>query len=204
MKKLIAMMALMMCFVGIGFAQEKFATYDNTYINKTYDISIDVENDDKFTLYINAMSVDGIHETGGFMINEKEYQKFIDALQSASLKYQEWDSIARLNNVVELNKKMTDIKCKAGGYFLYYDEWKFQFFLIPTFSFLILESNNEIKRLLIVGSGQMTASSNQYMDVDGVMLVFSSIVEIQDFINLISISKINEFKNQPKKEDLFK
>ncbi len=204
MKKLITMMALMMCFVGIGFAQEKFATYDNTYINKTYDISINVENDDKFTLYINAMSVDEIHETGGFMINEKEYQKFIDALQSASLKYQEWDSIARLNNVVELNKKMTDIKCKAGGYFLYYDEWKFQFFLIPTFSFLILESNNEIKRLLIVGSGQMTASSNQYMDVDGVMLVFSSIVEIQDFINLISISKINEFKNQPKKEDLFK
>jgi len=185
MKKLITMMALMMCFVGIGFAQEKFATYDNTYINKTYDISINVENDDKFTLYINAMSVDEIHETGGFMINEKEYQKFIDALQSASLKYQEWDSIARLNNVVELNKKMTDIKCKAGGYFLYYDEWKFQFFLIPTFSFLILESNNEIKRLLIVGSGQMTASSNQYMDVDGVMLVFSSIVEIQDFINLI-------------------
>lgn len=204
MKKLIMMMAIMMCFVGIGFAQEKFATYDNTYINKTYDISINVENDDKFTLYINAMSVDEIHETGGFMINEKEYQKFIDALQSASLKYQEWDSIARLNNVVELNKKMTDIKCKAGGYFLYYDEWKFQFFLIPTFSFLILESNNEIKRLLIVGSGQMTASSNQYMDVDGVMLVFSSIVEIQDFINLISISKINEFKNQPKKEDLFK
>lgn len=204
MKKLIMMMALMMCFMGIGFAQEKFATYDNTYINKTYDISIDVENDDKFTLYINAMSIDGIHETGGFMINEKEYQKFIDALQSASLKYQEWDSIARLNNVVELNKKMTDIKCKAGGYFLYYDEWKFQFFLIPTFSFLILESNNEIKRLLIVGSGQMTASSNQYMDVDGVMLVFSSIIEIQDFINLISISKINEFKNQPKKEDLFK
>ena len=42
------------------------------------------------------------------------------------------------------------------------------------------------------------------MKVDGFVLVFSSVNEIDNFTNEISTQKINEFINKPKSKDLFK
>ena len=184
-------------------AQEKFTTYDNIYAKKTYDIQLSSKDNDKFTLYIDAMSLDNMHETGGFMVDEKKYQGFIDALKEAKIKYQDWEQTAKANNVKELDKQM-EIKSKVAGYFLYGGDWHFQYLVNLTFNFKILESDGEVKNLLIVRSGKMQSSSNQFMDVDGFVLVFSNTNEIQEFIDSISLEKIKEFKNKPKAEDLFK
>ena len=184
-------------------AQDKFTTYDNSYAKKTYDIQISLKDNDKFTFYIEAMSLDKLHEKGGFMVDDKKYQGFIDALNEAKSKYQEWEQTAKSNSVKELDKEMP-IKSKVAGYFLYGSDWHFQYIVNLTFDFKILESDGEIKYLLIVRSGKMQSSSNQFMDVDGVVLIFTSANEIQEFVDSISLNKINEFKNKPKSEDLFK
>jgi hypothetical protein len=190
--------------IGLNLkAQEKFTTYDNIYAKKTYDILLSSKDNDKFKLFIDAMSLDKLHETGGFIVDDEKYQGFIDALNEAKIKYQEWEQIAKVNNVKELDKEMP-IKSSVAGYFLYGDDWQFQFHVNLTFDFKILESDGEIKNLLIVRSGKMQSSSNQFMEVDGFVLVFSSAKEIQDFVDSISLEKIKEFKNKPKSEDLFK
>lgn len=184
-------------------AQEKFSTYDNTYAGKSYEIQVSAKNNEKFTLYIDAMSLDRIHEKGGISIDQKNHQDFLNALTEAKLKYEEWVKTAKDNNVKEFDKTMT-IKSKAGGYFLYGSKWNFQFLVNLKFDFKILESKGETKYLLLIRTGELQSSSNQFMKVDGFVLVFSSSKEIDDFVNAISTEKITEFLNKPKKDDLFK
>ncbi|NBV91055.1 MAG: hypothetical protein EBR91_02665, partial [Flavobacteriia bacterium] len=95
-------------------------------------------------------------------------------------------------------------KSKVVGYFLYGNEWNFQFLVNLKFDFKILESKGEIKYLLLVKTGELQSSSNEFMKVDGFVLVFSSSKEIDDFTSIISTEKITAFLNKPKNEDLFK
>jgi len=183
-------------------AQEKFGTYDNSYANSTYDLKI-ANSKNKFSLYIHAMSLDDTHKKGGILIEEINHPEFVKSLTDAKLKYQEWLKTAKENNVKELTKKML-IQSKADGFFLYGSEWNFQFSLDLSYEFKILELKGEIKNLLIIRTGELTSSSNKYMKVDGFVLVFSNLKEIDDFINKISAAKITEYLNKPKKEDLFK
>ena len=184
-------------------AQEKFTTYDNTYAGKSYEIQISAKEKDKFTLYIDALSLDGMHDKGGIFIEQKNHQDFLNALLEAKQKYEEWEKTAKENNVKELDKTMT-IKSKAGGYFLYGSEWNFQFLVNLKFDFKILESKGETKYLLLIRTGELQSSSNQFMKVDDFVLVFSSSKEIDDFMAAISTEKITELLNKPKKDALFK
>lgn len=184
-------------------AQDKFSSYDNTYEGKSYEIQISSKEKDKYKLYINAMSLDKIHTEGGVFIDQSKNQDFLNALAEAKLKYEEWIKTAKENNIKELDKTMT-IKSKVGGYFLYGSDWNFQFLVNLKFDFKILESKGETKYLLLVRTGELQSSSNQFMKVDGFVLVFSSSKEIDDFMTIISPEKITEFLNKPKNEDLFK
>lgn len=184
-------------------AQEKFTTYDNTYSEKTYDIQISSKEKEKFSLYIDAMSLDSSHEKGGITIDQKQHLDFLNAIVEAKVKYEEWVKTAKENNVKELSKTMT-IKSKAGGYFLYGSKWNFQYLVNLKYDFKIIESKGETKYLLLIKTGELQSSSNQFMKVDGFVFVFSSTKEIDDFTTAISIEKITEFINKPKKEALFK
>jgi hypothetical protein len=204
--KQLMMIALMMCSTLISFeghSQEKFTTYNNKYGgNETYNIQISSKDKDKFTLYIDAMSLDRLHSKGGMMIDEKQHQEFLNAISESKIKYEEWVKTAKENNIKELDKSMT-VKSKVSGYFLYGD-WNFQYVVNLTFDFKVLESKGELKYLLIIRTGELQSSSNQFMKVDGFVLVFSSVNEIDNFTNEISTQKINEFINKPKSKDLFK
>jgi len=198
---------LTICFFALiavkSNAQEKFTSYDNTYGGKTYEIQIDAKEKEKFSLYIDAMSLDRTHEKGGITIDQKQHQDFLNAIAEAKSKYEEWVKIAKENNVKELDKTMT-IKSKAGGYFLYGSKWNFQFLVNLKFDFKILESKGEIKYLLLIRTGELQSSSNQFMKVDGIALVFSSTKEMDEFTTAISTEKITEFVSKPKKDALFK
>ena len=201
LKKLLIIVQLF-CSMNL-FAQEKFSEYDNSYIGERFEIQLSAKEQDKFTLYIDAMSLDKLHSKGGIRVEEKNYSEFIEALSQARIKYEEWVATAKENNVKELVKAMT-IKSRAGGYFLYGSEWNFQFSVNLQFDFKILESNGETKYLLLIRTGELQSSSNQFMKVDGFVLVFTNAKEIDDFIGSISADKISAFQNKPKKEDLFK
>ena len=201
LKKLLIIVQLF-CSMNL-FAQEKFSEYDNSYIGERFEIQLSAKEQDKFTLYIDAMSLDKLHSKGGIRVEEKNHSEFIEALSQARIKYEEWVATAKENNVKELVKAMT-IKSRAGGYFLYGSEWNFQFSVNLQFDFKILESNGETKYLLLIRTGELQSSSNQFMKVDGFVLVFTNAKEIDDFIGSISADKISAFQNKPKKEDLFK
>ena len=202
MKKLIVMIMTLICAVSLN-AQEKFNTYENQYNGKTYDISVGFNDKGTFDLYIDALSLDDSHETGGIIINTKRYEDFLIALRESKIKFQEWSEIANKNNVTDLEKTMS-MTVKSSAYFLYGRDWQFDFLVPLQFDFRVLEIEKSIKHYLIIRTNELTSSSNQYMQVDGFILVFESITDIDNFINVISIEKINEFKNKPKTEEMFK
>jgi hypothetical protein len=184
-------------------AQEKFANYESSYFSKVYDIQISLKENDDFSLWFDAFSFDKLHKDGGVKIKKDNYQNFTTAMQEAKIKYEEWLKTAKENNIKELTKNMT-MSSLCDGYFLYGTKWNFQFDVKLRFEFRILESNGIVKNLLLVKTGELKSSSNEFMTVDGFVLVFSSTKEIDDFISVISIEKISAFQNKPKKEELFK
>jgi len=183
-----------------SYAQEKLTTYDNTYIGKTYDIQLSLEQED---LYIDAMSLDELYDKGGIRIKKNQHQDFLNAMAEAKTKYKEWVKTAKENNVRELNKSM-DIKSEVGSYFFYGNQWKFQLSVNLTFDFEILENEGELTYLLTIRTGELKSSSNEHLKVDGFLLVFSSVDEIDAFTNKISRQKIKAFIAKPKEKDLFK
>ena len=201
MKNLKMMMTLMMCsaMTIITFSQEKYTSYDNVYSGSKYDVQISSKDSTSYKLYVDMMSLDKLSKSGGVMLDENAHEKFISTLLEAQIKYEEWIKTANVNNVTELDKTMT-LRTKVSGYFLYGSKWNFQFVVNLTFDFKIIDG----KSLLIVRTGKMTSSSNQFMTNDGFVFVFSSTEEITEFLDVLSKDKITEFITKPKAVDLFK
>ncbi len=184
------------------FAQKKYSTYTNDYLDKDFNIDIQPETDNKFCLYIDVFSLDNTWDKVGIMVNQKQLLKFIEALDSAKVKYNEWKNVAISNNVKKLSKNM-EIKCKVDTYFSY-GKWHFNNNIKLNFGFGIFEHKEKIIYMLSVNTGQLVSSSNQYMKVDGGLLTFTSLKEIDSFIELISPKIINEFLKKPNSDNLFK
>lgn len=184
------------------YSQENFSTYRNEYTKATYNIQIAKNKDNTFRLYIDAMSLDKSNPKGGIIIDEKDYNNFVNYLIKSKDKYKEWTETAKSNNVKELDKIMT-YKCHANSYFMYGKEWQFAFDIQLKSHFMVLEVV-DVKYLLLIKTGQLVSSSNQFMKVSDFMIVFENTDEIDKFLNTIQLSKIKEFMLQPDKKDLFK
>jgi len=200
MKKLIIPLLMLVCFQGYG--QEKFSTYENNYIFKTYNIRISTEENEKFRLWIDAMSFDKLHDKGGISIDSSKYKAFIESVNQAKVKYVEWIKTAKDNNVKEVAKPM-DISCSVDAYF-YYGDVQFQFNDPLDFEFKIISIKDITKYLLTINTGELQSSNNQFMKVDGLALVFTSVNDIDKFLDNISFQKINNYLTKPKAKDLFK
>lgn len=201
MKNLIIISAMLLSYLTIQ-AQDKYAVYDNSYSGKEYSILISDKGDGKYSLYIDAMGLDAMRQKGGFLISEKQLPDFISAINQSKVKYEEWVNTAKENNVTELKKDIA-VKCKSGGYFLYGD-WNFQHVVNLSFYFKIVTISGSVQYLLVVNTGELQSSSNQFMKVDGFALVFQTVSEIDEFVALISPENISAFLSKPKAKDLFK
>lgn len=185
-------------------AQEKYATYRNSYIDKDYEISVSFK-DQKYSIYIDGMPFDGLRESGGISLDEETHPGFVDDLKAARQKYNEWIEVAKTNNVTSLDKTVELKSQNVTGYFMGGSKFYFDFSVRPQFDFKIFKNESGVKYLMIVRSGKMIASSNEYIDTDGFGLVFTSVTEMDEFIELIGMEKLTEFKNLSKNKDtLFK
>ncbi|PKP33898.1 MAG: hypothetical protein CVU00_09285 [Bacteroidetes bacterium HGW-Bacteroidetes-17] len=191
-----------------SFSQKPFETYTMEYLKDgkeyTIDIAIDTTKKDDFSLYTDMYSTDASTKSLGIIITNKNYESFIEALNAAKAKYIEWTKVAKENNVKELRKEIEVNAKNIKGYFLYGSKWKFDYSISLSFTFSVISLESGLKYVLIVGTGKMTASDNQFMETDSGLIVFSNVNEIDDFLSKITLDKINEFKTKPKKEDLFK
>ena len=200
MKKVkLILMGLLVCLMTmVSFGQE-YTTYDNLYDGNTYKVLIYLKDDGGYRLYVNMMPIDELSESGGILITEKEHDLFLSTLNEAKVKYTEWVTTAKENNVTDLSKSMI-YKVEVVGFFQYGSKWNIQLNVNLTFDFAIVDGEN----FLIVRTGKLTSSSNQFMTHDGFVFVFQNEKEIDDFVNVLSVDKVKEFMNKPKSTDLFK
>jgi len=198
-----------MCMLVFGLmtnAQEKFSSYDNVFLEKTFQIEISLK-DGSATLWIDAASLDNSVDKAGYEIEEQQLNGFIENMNEAKTKYIEWINKAKENNVSEVDKiiELTSKNQRMSGYFLYGD-WQFDHNVYLFYNFKVFKDDktDKVNYLLIVRSGKLQSGSNQFMDCKDVVLIFTTSDEITDFLNIISPDKITAYKNKPKTEELFK
>jgi len=196
-------------FVHLNLAsQEKFGEYallleEGRVSSGPYDLKISRE---KQLLYVfmRPLSESSKKEGEGgieLSIKKKQHQAFISALINAKQKFVEWDSVAKKNNVNEEVRKEMNFRLNGiKAFFKYGSRWHFQKWLELSFYFMYQDK----KPILYVGTPRLTASDNQYMRHDGFSLYFDDISKIDEFVDMISDSKIQEFLSSPPATDLFK
>jgi len=166
-------------------------------------VLINAKDDGSYTLYIDMGSADKIHKDVGISVNSETHKELLLALTKAKKKFSEWTKVAKENNVTDLYKKM-DFSVRVNCFFMYYDKWKFDYDKILDFHFMVYSSGGKTKYALILSTGELASSENEYMTMDGISSIFMTTESIQGFMDSISIEKVNSFMSKPKTEDLFK
>ena len=185
------------------FSQEPIGSYE--IFDKEYKISATEpkENGD-YSLYVDGYTFDATVSSGGIIVENNKIDDFINGWEQAKEKYIEWTTTAKENNVTDLNKDIKVKIPKLSGYFSY-GSWKFDWNVSPYFKYLITESKGKISYGLILYTGTMQASDNEYIDCDSFAYAFYSIEDINKFISLFDQKLVTDhFKKKNSKEDLFK
>ncbi len=207
MKKLLLTLFCLALFLSPSFSQKVYSEYNSIYFNSKYnlEVSFDEEDQSKYDIWINATSIDDLVEKTGIKVNSNKIDLFVKSLNLIKEKYIEWTTVAKTNNVEELKKDFNIDIPTVDGFFYFGDEWEFDYSVKPTARFIILKNKKgELCYVLLISSGGLTSSSNEYIKSDGLYIALSSIKEIEDFISGVSPETILSFKNKPKTEDLFK
>lgn len=202
MRKLFAILAIATLSLST-LAQDKITTYEMEYFSDagtTYDISA-TEPDGKgeFGYYISMYSFDGRRTPVTINVKQKQLDEFIASIQEAKETYVEWDSVAVVNNVTDLDKSMK-VKSPSLMCAWYGTQWWFDYSTKLSFNFKHIEG----KPVLIIRTGKLVASSNQYIDSEGGAFVFTSVEEIDAFLSALDPTLVTgHFAAKNQKQDLF-
>lgn len=191
--------SLLILISGSCFAQDKYASYENEFENKTFNIQIGRKDAFTYKLFIEVGTVDDLSGKGGIVASNIQHAPLFNAIRAAKEKYIEWKKVAIENNVQDLNKRIEQT-ANVGSYFMYGTDWQFQFSVDLTFAVKFTEG----KHYMMIKTGDLVSASNRYMTHKGFLLVFSSEKEIDDFLELLSLEKVAEYLNAPDNKDLFK
>jgi len=201
MKKIYLLIATIFCS-AITLAQSKINDYQSVYFKKSYDINASQDKNDtsKYSYFIDCASLDKLHSRVCLDFESQKLNDFITYLRSAKQTYAKWMETAKTNNVTELDKiiDIKDFNCTTA---FIYGDWNFDFSVSLTPKVKIVDG----KTLLIITSGELQSSSNQFMKHDGLALVFMKPEEVEDFIAKIDLNNVKAFFNKKNKSDsLFK
>jgi len=200
------MMTLMMCLcLGKSinvFSQSNISEYKLKYFEKTYIVAASQdEKKQTYKLYVDAESIDATSKQVSLIFNETELSKFKIMLDSASIIYKTWSEIAKNNNVTELSKSLSIGSLNIGVAFSY-GGWNFDFSVPLEFRFKIVD---EKYLLIIENKTDLQSSSNQFINSDGFLIVFSSSEEIKLFNDSLSLQLAKDLFNKKNSNDnLFK
>ncbi len=199
MKKLL--FAILMIFSSSLYGQETIGKYWMEYDSKHFDVEATEPKEGKYELYINMKSLDPIVQRVGISVDNLNVPILISLLKEVKSKYEEWNQLAKSNNISNLDKEIPiPYRPKLGGFFKYGD-WHFDFNVILQPRYL----KKGEKQLALLHTGKMVASDNQYMDVEDAVFVFSNSKEIDDLIALLDPQKVtNFFTKKTKTEEIFK
>lgn len=195
MKQIILALAFTVSALG---AQMDYTTFK--YELQTEPLDIQVTDEGK--IYISMVSLDKTSKTAGMILTTKKAEALIQELTAARDKFTEWKAIAIKNGVKDVDKPM-DLSLSCSGFFSY-GKWQFDFAVNPTLTFRVMDLGTEVKQLLLLKTGEMTSSSNQFMETTGGVIAFKNEAQINDFISKIKTESVQKFLAKPKDEALFR
>ena len=177
-------------------SQTQYSSYTSSFIDKTYKASVGFDENDDYTVFLEMFSLDKLDAPGGILMDEAEHLVFTRQIWEAKMKYMEWSETARKNNIQNF-EKIIDIPCYTKAYFLFANEWRFQFSVKLIFAYKVIEGQH----LLVVKTPPLQDDKNQFVTHDGFAFIFSSPNEVDKFIINTAKEKVLEFKKQ---QDLFR
>lgn len=188
-----------MLMAGTVHAQKDYTTYKMSYTGLNYDISVG----DKDQLFLDIMSLDKLHSKVGLLLTTDESKEFMRCIDSAEKKFVEWKAIAIKNGVKDFSKEL-DVTFNCNGYF-HYGDWEFDRSVNPTFEFMVINSSGITKYLMVMRTGEMISSTNEFIKTDGGAIVFSTAAEFKALRDKIKPENVTKFfETKPKTEELFK
>jgi hypothetical protein len=179
-------------------AQMDYTTFQYELQTKPLDIQVTEEG----KIYVTMVSLDKTSKSAGMILTSKKAEDLIVELTAARDKFIEWKAVAIKNGVTDVEKPM-DLSLSCSGFFTY-GKWQFDFSVKPELTFRVMDLGAGVKQLLILKTGQMTSSSNQFMETTGGVIVFKDAEQINDFISKIKTESVQKFLAKPKDEELFR
>jgi hypothetical protein len=198
MKKLMFSL-LLLCTFQLLQAQDKVAEYSMSYYQSkpTYDVNYAKDG----SYYVYAAPLKGGQE-GGMIVAKKDIEKLREVFLAARDKFVEWSGVARQNSVTKLTKEMELPQLRLQYYWKFGSNWYFDMNQVPTFRFMVFEDGSHF---LTVSSGKLQSSTNQFIDSDGFLMVFSSAEEVDEFLACFDPERLRQVQESKQaKEELFK
>lgn len=182
-------------------AQKNVSKYSMEYMKgKTYDVGATEVKNGNFSYYVDCASWEREDDIIGIVIDSKSLEEFIEGLRSIESKFTEWTNTAKENGVTDYDKDF-DVKLPAVDCYFKYGDFHFAFFKKPKMYFKIT-SNGDC--LAILSIRDLTASDNRYIDHKGLFIAFSSVDEIESFIEAINPQHaLKKEQDKSAKDDLF-
>ncbi len=198
MKKLLLSLILF-CTFQLLRAQDKVGEYSMSYYQSKPTYAVNYAKDGSY--YVYAAPLKGNYE-GGMVIANKDVEKMREVFLTARDKFVEWSSVARQNSVTKLTKEMELPQLRLQYYWRFGSNWYFDFNQIPVFRFMVFEDGSHF---LTVSSGKLQSATNQFIDSDGFLMVFSSAEEVNEFLACFDPERIKQVQEAKQAtEELFK
>ncbi len=187
-----------------AISQESYNEYYDSNLGKVLKFEALDKGKGKFILSLEGIPLESQRQKAGLVFTtEKVLESFVSDLVSVRDKYTEWKRVAVENEVQKASKKF-ELTAKSDTYFTYGRDTYFNFNKRIEFLFGIAEKGGEVKYTVVLNSGELQASSNRYIKIDGFVITFSSEEDFNDLISKLNKDKILNYLSQPKDSDLFK
>jgi len=180
-----------MLFTLCGHAQEKLGSYICSQNGETYDVRISVKGNGDFTLWIGEPSYDEQYPVGGIVVRENKYYNFLNAMESAKVEFADLIAKAKAGKLAKPQKSLR-IFSHVDAYFKS-ATWNLDYKVPLYFDFKVTENEGMPTYLLTVKTGAVRSVTNISERSAGYGLRFTSIEDIDNFLQTISSAKIKEF-----------
>ena len=200
MKKLLLSTVLVLFAIQLQ-AQKPVSRYSMEYLQgTTYKVSVSSEiKNDKFKYYVDCAPWK-VDDNVGMIIESKSLESFREGLRGIESKFTEWTNTAKENDVTDYDKDF-DVKLPSVNCYFKYGSYHYDFNRKPKVYFKVTSDGD---CLAILSIRDLQASDNRYIDNKGLFIAFSSVEEIEDFLDAIDPQHAYEKEqSESAKDDLF-
>ena len=185
-KRSILLIFILFC-VHKAVSQDAFTSYFNSFHAFENPILLTLKNQN-FTLWISGIPV-GEQQAGGIAVKESQYQSFIESLKYAQQEYKIWREDIESGKKTKLNKSLR-LFFNSDAFFKT-DKWNYDHNLYLKFNLVAKSYKDSSAYYLIIGTGNLKSVNYGTIRSEGFEIVFSNEDEILQFMDSISIDKIN-------------